>query len=328
MGSIKPFSNYSILKTMKKIEILKNLLDKLRHYALALIAIEVTCTALIGLGASQVDKFLSPWTLLMIFSSFILIVILSYRYTYLKDFPSTLVELIKSDFSVQTLEKDYSRISLINDSIAKTLISLNSQTCQLQEQADGIETSNDEPIENKLCDKGIQQGLSVLIDSFLKNLHNIAESSQSKFTVGVYINWFLEIPSYSSLDYMDMHRSGTFILKDDLNIANNISEDIFEKKGAKEIELEIQSWITACYNNGHSQFHVGLRENDSLSIYANTIPVVCNEEAPVGVLFIIGNNLNVIPNDFDEVTRIHNRIISNWINKYNDCVSQKIQNAK
>lgn len=308
---------------MNKLDTLNKLLSKLKNYSIALIGIEVSCTALIGLGASQVNEFFSAWTLSIIICSVIQIVISSFQYNYLKDFPTTLVESIKSDFTSQEMVKDYSRISIINDSIAKTLISLNSQTCQLQEQADGPEQVSGEIVENILCEKGIQQGISNLIDSFLKNLHNITESSQSKFTVGIYLDWFLQIPSDGSTDLIDYYTRGTFLLKDDLYLKNSISQNIFDKKDAIGIELEIQNCIRSCLNNTHSQFYPELRENINLSAYANMIPVVCDEEQASGVLFIIANKLGKIPNDFDEVTKIYNRIIANWVHKYNDCIQTK-----
>jgi hypothetical protein len=313
---------------MNKLDTLSKLLSKLKNYSVALIGIEVSCTALIGLGASQVNDFFSAWTLLIIICSVILIVISSFQYNYLKDFPTTLVESIKSDFSSQEMVKDYSRISIINDSIAKTLITLNSQTCQLQEQADGPAQLSEGIIENILCEKGIQKGISNLIDSFLKNLHNITESSQSKFTVGIYLDRFLQIPSDDTTDLMDYYTSGTFLLKDDLCLKNSISSNIFDKQGASGIDLEIQNCIKSCFNNTHSQFYPELRENKNLSAYANMIPVVCDEEQASGVLFIIANKLDKIPNDFDEVTKIYNRIIANWFHKYNDCIqTRKISNA-
>ncbi|RUA28483.1 MAG: hypothetical protein DSY77_15975 [Bacteroidetes bacterium] len=311
---------------MDKIEALKKLLNHLKNYALVTIAIEVICTGLIGLGASKVTDFFSAWSLLMIFSSIILIVILSYKYYYLKDFPSTLIDSIKNDFQSQSLESDFSRISLINDSIAKSLISLNAQTCQLEDQASGLEHLHDEPVENKLCDQGLQNGLINLIQSFLKNLHNIVESGQSKFTVGIYLDWYNEIPKEGSGSLGEYYKSGTFILKDDLNLGSEISSEIFNAEGLTGVSLEIQSWIKACFNNGKAQFHNKLRERNDLSIYANNIPVVCSEDDSSGVLFIVGDKMEDIPNDFNEVTRIHNRIISNWINKYNDCIRQRILN--
>lgn len=311
---------------MDKIESLKKLLNHLKNFALASIVIEVACTALIGLGASKVTDLFSAWTLLMVFSSIILIIILAYKYYYLKDFPSTLVDSIKRDFESQSLESDFSRISLVNDSIAKSLISLNSQTCQLEEQASGLDDIHDEPVENKLCDQGLKNGLTNLIQSFLKNLHNIAESGQSKFTVGIYLDWYNEMPQGDSKSLSEIYTNGTFILKDDLNLDSEIPSDIFDAQGLTGLSLEIQGWIKACFNNCKPQFQNQLREKSDFSIYANTIPVVCSEEHSSGVLFIIGDQIEKLPNDFDEVTRIHNRIISNWINKYNDCIRQRIQN--
>lgn len=41
-------------------------------------------------------------------------------------------------------------------------------------------------------------------------------------------------------------------------------------------------------------------------------------------MFIIGDKMVQIPNDLDDITKIHNRIVANWINKYNECVFQKV----
>ena len=313
---------------MDKIESLKKLLKHLKNFALVSIIIQGTCTALIGLGSSKVTDFYSAWTLLIVFSIIILSIILAYKYSYLKDFPETLIDSIKRDFESQSLQSDFSRIYLVNDSIAKSLISLNSQTCQLAEQALGIVNIDDEPVENKLCGQGIKNGLTNLIQSFLKNLHNITESSQSKFTVGIYLNGYYKMPIEDSESLQDIYTSGTFILKDDLNLANEIPPGIFEAQGLKGLSLEVQRWIVACFNNGKSQFQKQLIEKTDFSIYANTIPVVCSEDHSSGVLFVIGDKIENLPNGFNEVTRIHNRIISNWINKYNECIQQRLRNDR
>ena len=307
---------------MEKLITLDKILKKLRHYTIAVITIEVICTGLIGLAASQIDSIFSPWTILILFCSFILIVILSYRYNYLKDFPSTLVESIKSDFSNQNLRNDYSRISLINDSIAKSLMSLNSQTCQLNEQVQNFTNIEDAPIEDKLCSQGIKNGLSEVIESFLKNLHNIIDSNQSKFTVGVYLSTFWETNAKDPKEDPEMKR-GTFLIKDDLNLLEIIPENILDEENASGLSFEIQTSLKSSWNNKKAEFHPKLKNDNNLSVYTNVIPEVCSEDYYTGVLFIIGNNLIEVPNDFDDVTKIYSRIITNWINKYNECIYQK-----
>lgn len=304
---------------MNKFDMLEKFIGKLKTYTLFLVIVEVICTLLIGIGASQVKDLYSSWTLLLILCSLIQICISIFHFGYIKDFPTALVDSLKSDLSSQQMNKDFSRISLINDTITKSLIKLNVQTCKLADQVD-IKNS---PSENKLCDSGIQQGLKDLNDSFLKNIHNIIDSFQTKFTIGIFINRFSKIPSEDSSEITDCFDSGSFLLRDDLNLDGSIMKDIYNKEGLSGLEFEIQTCIKTCFKNHRSEFFQELRSNNKLSMYTNVIPLVCDEDSSIGVMFIIGDSFKSIPNDFDEVVRIQNRIITNWIERYNECVMLK-----
>lgn len=122
----------------------------------------------------------------------------------------------------------------------------------------------------------------------------------------------------------EISSTGVFVIKDDLNLKDYIAKEIFSKENIAGIELEIQSCLKACFNSKVPQFYSPMRENKSLAMYANLIPVVCDESISSGVLFLVGNNLHSLPNDFDDVTRIYNRIIANWLNRYNDCITHRI----
>ena len=311
---------------MKYLDELNTWIRQIRKYSIWVIIIEVLCTICISLGASQIEIFLSPWSILIVFSAIIFTVVLFSRYSYLKHFPITIVENIKKDFDAKTLEQDYSRITLINNSVANSLISLNSQTCQLQVEVDDEIPYSDE--ETRLCSKGINLGLGSLLSDFLKNLHLISEASDSKFSVGVYLNCIYKLPGSRGADDFETCKSGTYLIKDDLQLSEFIIEELFELSGATDSKLELQNCLKTSYNNNKSCNNSIKFKEKQYMIYCNVIPLVCSEEDPSGVMFIIGDKMNKIPNDFDDVTKIHNRIVSNWVNKYNDCVFQKISNSK
>lgn len=309
---------------MKYLNELNLWINQMQKYSIWVIIIEVLCTIFISLGASQVSEFLSPWTLLIFFCAIIFTVVLVSRYSYLKYFPSSIVENIKKDFNAKTLEQDYSRITLINNSVANSLISLNSQTCQLQGEAD--EEIPYSPEETRLCSKGIHLGLESLLSDFLKNLHLIAVAADSKFSVGVYLNYICKDPGTEKTGLKEIFQSGSYLIKDDLQLSEFVKEELFDVNGASGSTLDLQNCLKTSYNNNKScSSHITFN-NKQFFIYCNVIPLVCSEDDPSGVMFLISDKMTQIPNDLDDVTKIHNRIVSNWVNKYNDCVNQKIQN--
>lgn len=59
------------------------------------------------------------------------------------------------------------------------------------------------------------------------------------------------------------------------------------------------------------------------SVFCSPMTYACNEEEVNGVLYIISNRINSFPNETEINLKIFNRVVANWIYRYDECVNQR-----
>lgn len=301
---------------MEKLSELKNWIKFIHDYLPVVIGIEIICVILSNIASNQVHSFSSPWFLLILFTSIVYGVIQFGRYKFQQKFPLTVVENIEAQLSLENNKKDFSKITLLNETISNTLVSLNSQTCELQNESSAKEQGE------YLCSQGISTGLNILLSNFVKNLPIFLESINCKITVGIYFSSYYFFQEKKMEFFDELEKDGAFIFKDDLNIESNFPAGFFESQDAKDIALDIQSSIRYTLNN-NKFLHKKVESNQSLTTINSYIPLFCNDDDAIGVLFIISDKSEVVPNETEDILKIFSRIISNWISKYDECVYHK-----
>ena len=277
-----------------------------------------------AIASSQVKTINSLWFGVLVFSIIVFASLNIFKYFNEKNFPKLLIENIENEINKESLSKSFARKSLINDAIASTLIALNDQTCKLTDQAARYYVSEEE-ISNRMCEKDIEDGIFNLLRPFINNLHLVLESFNSKYTVATYLKDIAsETPNQDGIEY----NTGIFVIKDDLGIRNSLAHDLLERSDLKSEKQEIQNILRLSLNNnrfGKGKFQIG---DEEFHLLSSTIPIVCDDEHPDGLFMVVGKDLDYIPNDTEEIFRIFNRVLANWISKYNECVHNRIYNKE
>lgn len=65
-------------------------------------------------------------------------------------------------------------------------------------------------------------------------------------------------------------------------------------------------------------------EGGDFTIICSEIPEVCSED-PIGVMFVIVKADCACPSDLPYIFKIFNRLTSNYIYKYNECIISDVQ---
>lgn len=301
---------------MKNLEALKKWTDTIIKIGPFVIVFEVVIGAIMAIASSQIKTIDSLWFGILIFSIVIFAALNIFKYVNEKNFPKLLIENLENEINKESLSKSFARKSLINDAIASTLVSLNDQTCKLTDQADPHYESEEE-ISNRMCEKDIEDGIFNLLRPFISNLHLVLESFDSKYTIATYLKDIAsETPKRDGIEY----NTGIFVLKDDLNIRESLKHDLLERTDLISEKQQIQNILRLSLNNNRFENGKFQIQGEDFHLLSSTIPIVCNDEYPDGLFIVIGKDLNSVPNDIEEIFRIFNRVLANWISKYNECV--------
>ncbi len=247
------------------------------------------------------------WILLL--CSFFYLVLLLIRTAYIYNFPGSISNELKSERQLTELKKDTARQSTINEFFVSTIQKLNGQTCALNYHDD-----------THMCDKGIQNGIRELIEPIIDNAYFLLDTINSKFTFGIFLNQYLS----RNLD--GENEQGTLIIDDKLNKEYLISKGLFLEAYLRGEKLEIQNAISTAFNNSEfiKKDFIG-DDNEKYTIVCSPMPYACNELDMQGVLFIISKEVKSIPSDLPTTLKIFNRVISNWVYRYDQCIESRYQ---
>jgi hypothetical protein len=244
----------------------------------------------------------------LVFFGIAYLFILFFKTLYSKTYPASIVNELKSEKNLEILTKDYERQNTINSFLVTTIERLNGQTCALNY---GDETD--------LCDKGIKDGIYNLIEPVIDNIYFVLDTINTNFTIGV----FLE--SYASSTQDEVWESGIITISDKLNKEFLLEKNLLQQANVRDEKFHIQTAIRSSYNNhsfGKTDYTVN---NIDYSIICSPMPFACNENELNGILFIIAEKLGNLPNETETNLKIFNRVIANWIYRYNECMTTKLQ---
>jgi hypothetical protein len=305
---------------MRNLQELKRWIDTIIKVGPYIIVFEVVIGAIMAVASSQVKAIDTLWFGILVFSIVIFIALNIFKFINEKAFPKLLIENIENEINKDNLTKSFARKSLINEAIASTLIGLNDQTCKLTNRADPY-YQDEEEISNRMCEKDIEDGILNLLNPYISNLHFILESFNSKYSVATYLrNIATENPSQNNVETM----TGVYVIKDDLNLKNILQWDLVESNNLSAEKQEIQNILRLSKNNNRFEKGNFTFNGELFTLLSTPIPIVCDDNYPDGLFIVIGKNIDTYPNDTVEIFRIFNRILANWISKYNECVYSRI----
>lgn len=231
------------------------------------------------------------------------------RLTKEKNFPISLLNHLKATEELKELKEKYKRKSKIYEYIDLSIQSLNSNTCPV------LYTSSD----NLLCHQDLNVGFKNVLNDLVERPNYFLDVDQTKFTIGVYIKDILD--PKSKRDFM-VNNEKTFVFRDDLLIRDYLPETLFEIN-SKEIEgFQIQTSLLEVLNFDKFICRQIAINSEVYSIVCSPIPNVCESCPPEGIIFALYKGSDNCQSDVDNVLLIFGRILSNWISKYNECVSR------
>lgn len=317
----------------------EHLLEKLgtwikviQNAILGTIVLEGILVILIGVASNKVTDEFNLWLGVLIFCSILYLLLAGLRAVYQIKFPGSIVEELDSKRKLELNEHTLDRQKLINDYINQVIGKLNSQTCIIGLQGD-----------ENLCDQELQVRLNDLLNPVIKNSNIILDSPKAQsITLGLYLSFYRKFPrNYNDLKYIeidddriDLHQDshelitdkGILILEDDLNLIRYLPKDLLENNDVQGESLEIQSTIRRSFNNNQFFRHNFVSEGNNFTIICSEIPEVCSED-PTGVMFVIVKADCVCPDDLPYIFKIFNRLTSNYVYKYNDCIISDVYNT-
>ncbi len=297
-----------------------NIIDRLRKHSkfvsriiIGIAILEAILVLFIGIASNNLNtndesiNLISSIGLLILSILYLTLLFLKTDYNY--HFPGDIASELKSERELFELRKEYNRLSTLDEFLIDTIKNLNGQTCAIQ---------NSEEIH--LCDVGIKDGLSSLINPIVENTNYLLNTRQVNFTISVYLD------SYQSLTQQDLD-SGVIILHDKLNKTDILNKSLFTDLYLQGEKLEIQSNISKSFNNFEFLFGTYSVNGSEYSIICSPIPFACDDTDKLGVLFIISKQLENIPEQLHVNLSIFCRIISNWIYRYNQCIFDRKQRS-
>jgi hypothetical protein len=267
-----------------------------------------------GIIGALLDNPTSPsfLTVSLIFSLPLFLVLLIVKAFTQANFPTAAMEELKSRSELESIKKDVARKRTVDGYIDTAIESLNLQTCSLTQE--GID---------ELCEKDIEDGLRSVIGPLIELPNYILDCSGSDFTVGAYLRYSVVPPAENNSGELDWIENA-FVMRDDLDLKQFFMPDLMVNIDATGIQFELRNALQWTYNHNRfftDTFHY---EGHDYTIVAS-VPQVCEGNLPIGVLFITAEKLCTLPEGLDRTLLIFNRILANWLSKYNDCNQNKLQ---
>lgn len=311
-----------------------NLLEKLgkwiaiiQAWLIGVVVLDTVLVIVIGVASNNIHGQFDLWMGILVFCSFLYLLLAIFKTLYQIKFPSSIIDELKSQRALESMDKSFSRQKAINDYIEESIKNLNAQTCSI---------SYDD--NENLCEEELKIRLKQLLRPLLDNPEVLLNTSiEKKFTIGIYLEEYYNCPK-NILENVNFNEDGKFvflddnlhkdagiiILQDELGFETIINKDLISDSRVDGSLYEIQSAIKRTFNNLLFSSQNFIHDKNNYSISCSPILEVCSDEYSNGVLFIIYSENISIPPDFKDVIGIFNRISANYISKYNQCVIQQI----
>ncbi|WP_295123477.1 hypothetical protein [uncultured Chitinophaga sp.] len=224
---------------------------------------------------------------------------------------------------VSILTRELKRKKILDTYIDEAVISLNSNTCTIQGADD-----------TALCDKNIEDGMASVYKPFIQNPQYLLETPNARFTVGIHLDEFLKLPTSFPPNYLnasEVNGAKTFIARDDFNLRQWFPDNIMEDDDMIDLQFRFQTQFKDTFKHSKVISNPFIFSDTNLTLITCPIPLVCEipEDTEFymrnnGVLFIVCEEI-ALPDDFSNVAIIFNRLFSNWLSKYDDCVGKRLE---
>lgn len=319
------------MKHSKLLIKLEKWINVVQKAIIATVIFETILVIIIGVASSQITNQFGLWFGIMIFCSITYLVMVGIRTIYQVKFPGSITEELIAKKELEKNNKTLSRQKTINSYLNQVIKQLNDQTCIIGES------------ENKnLCDEELKDRLIGLLSTVLNNMNIVLNSTEShSTTVGIYFTYYQKFPSdYSKITLLDdenddlyihpydeISDSGIIILKDELDLAKFLPKQLIESQTEKNEALELQTTIIKSYNNNSFLTHSFKSGGVDYTVICSEMPEVCSD-SPTGVFFIITQGKYNYHKDLPYTLKIFNRLISNYVYKYNSCITEEIKHKK
>lgn len=294
-----------------------NLINRLERYSktindaiVATAIIEAVFVILIGIVSNNLfngDHTINKLAVaLLLLFGLLYLFLLFIRTMYNKTYPGSITNELKAERELNILQRNSARQGTIYDFLVIAIANLNEGTCALN-YGDN----------SHLCDSGIQDGIYKLLEPVINNVAFILDTISTNYTVGVYLR------SYASMTTEDGWDSGIIVINDKLNKGGAISKELIDTQEVRGERFHIQTAIRQCYHLSQFTKYDYTDGSSAFSIICSPIPLACDETDTNGVFFIITNRIETVAGDTEISLKIFNRVISNWVYRFNECTNKR-----
>jgi len=296
----------------------ENLMSQLDRFArmvkgaiITLAVVEALLVILIGVVTDSLrdttNHFVPFYVWSLVFLGGLYLTLLLVRVAYDKSFPGSIANELRSERELTKLRRESQRQATTSQFLVEVIERLNEQTCALNGGSD-----------ETLCDRGIVEGLSELLGPVISNVNFLLDTQRPDALVGVYLKW------YASVNNPHEGDTGVLVLNDTLPMPGIIQKNLYDNGEVSDLPLEIQSALKRSFRNQEFlSMGIGRFGDHDLAIHCSPMPVACNGDNMLGVLFFIAEEQETIPADLHEQMTIFNRVVANWVYRYDDCVSKR-----
>jgi len=227
-------------------------------------------------------------------------------------FPIKLLDNLKAVEELDRTTKDLIRKNNIDDYLDNSITALNLNTCDIEYNTDP-----------KICSQGLKNGLKSVLNDYVERPNYILNTDNLKFSVGLYLrNIMVEKKEYEP-DFIFKPNSRFIKLRDDIGINEHLNFKLNEPINSKDISFALHTVFSDTYQ--HNKMKTKCIDIDEIgnTIIASPIQAVCESSEPIGIMYVIINDQIEIEGDLENINQIFGRIVSNWIDKYNECIINK-----
>jgi hypothetical protein len=232
--------------------------------------------------------------------------------------PAHLFENLNAVEKLREIEVELQRKTSIDIFVDDAIRALNSATCNITNEGD----------DSELCRGAVQEGLEKVLTSVINRPQQVLDCNMALFSVGALVNHGELVQPYGKTSKSLVWQDSFLVFRDDLGLLSacgrspwDKSSDIYDlPKGAR---LDMRHSLEHSMHENRIDVRSVSVGNKRVQLISAPIPLVCDEDAANGVIWIGRECVQEPPSDAENILRIFGRIAANWLSKYNECVSNR-----